>query len=114
MRPVLEPCWILGFDAEAVGAWKDARLAYAIDDLCGGAGCPASAQAWWMACSDQFSFRWYLSESLAEMLDQAKVDWREFALGKGDAVPPAARQYVVERNASSERKPERRAVRLGA
>lgn len=113
-RAILQPCWILGFDSEAVHAWKDARLAHAIDELWSAAGSPPSVQAWWTACADVHAFRWYISEPLARMLDEAHVSWREFSIGRGEVVPPTARPYLGERVASSERKQKRRAIRLGA
>ncbi len=114
MEPVPELCWTLAFDSEAVHAWKDARLAHAIDDLWSAAGCPPSMQAWWTPCADVYAFRWYISEPLAQMLDEAHVSWREFVVGKGEAVPPAARPYLREPVGASERKQKRRAIRFVA
>jgi len=71
-------------------------------------------QAWWTACDDIYAFRWYISEPLAQMLDEAQVSWREFVIGTGEAVPPAARPYLRERVGSSERQQKRRAIRLVA
>jgi hypothetical protein len=47
-----------------------------------------------MACSDGYAFRWYLTESLARMLDDANVIWRPFVIGKTGGVPAAARPYL--------------------
>lgn len=114
MEHVREPCWTLGFDAEAVYAWKDATLAHTIDGLWSAAGCPPPVQAWWTACDDVYAFRWYINEPLAQMLDEAHVSWREFVIGKAEAIPPAARPYLRERAGSSERKQKRRVLRLVA
>jgi hypothetical protein len=89
-----ERCWVLGFDAgDVVGSWPDARIAEAIDTLWRDAGGPACAQAWWMPCSDQYAFRWYINGQLARMLDEADVPWREFVIGQG-VVPGEARPYL--------------------
>lgn len=94
-----ERCWILGFDAvDVMGAWPDARIAEAIDTLRDAPGTPASAEAWWMPCSDHYTSRWFISGQLARLLDEAGVVWRDFIIGQGH-LPAEARPYLA--NAAS-------------
>jgi hypothetical protein len=83
-----------------MGRWPDARIAEAIDASREAPGTPPSAQAWWMACSDEYALRWFISGQLARVLDEANVAWREFIIGQGP-VPVEARPYLPN-DASSE------------
>lgn len=94
MSATHETWWILGFDAADVRDWQDARIAEAIDTLWKQAGKPSSLQAWWTACSDEYAFRWYLSESLGRALDDAGVSWRKFIIGRSPAMASTARSYL--------------------
>lgn len=106
-----DPCWVLGFDADAVHAWHDVRIADAIETLWREAICPPAAQAFWLACADHYAFRWYISESMAALLDAADVSWRSFVIDKCEGVPAGARPYLEPgaRRASSG-EPRRRAA----
>jgi hypothetical protein len=90
--------FVLGFDYEAVvGAWQDVRLADAIDRLWRRAGCPETLRAWWAASADEYAFRWYVNEELARVLDEAKITWRPFVIGRIASVPEDARPFMEER-----------------
>jgi hypothetical protein len=100
MRTMRERCWVLGFDADDVMAtWAHARIAEEIDMLWREAGGRDCAQAWWMPCSDQYAFRWYINGQLARMLDEAGVVWRDFIIGLAVA-PAEARPYLLHDAAS--------------
>jgi hypothetical protein len=76
-----------------MGSWPDARIAEAIETLWRGIGSPEAVQAWWMPCTDEYAFRWYINGQLARMLDEADVVWRDFIIGH-TTVPADARAYL--------------------
>jgi hypothetical protein len=87
--------WILGFGYEAVvDAWQDTRLASAIERLWTAAGRPATAMAWWSPSADEYAFRWYLNDATARLLDDAKVSWRNFVIGRVDVPPENAYAFM--------------------
>jgi hypothetical protein len=101
MSGAAQPIWILGFDYEAVvGAWQDVRLADAIDRLWRSAGCPPALQAWWAASADEYAFRWYVNEALAQVLDDAHITWRDFVIGRSEGVPGDARPFMLKPGAA--------------
>ncbi len=94
--------FVLGFDYEAVvGAWQDVRLADAIDRLWRRAGCPTTLKAYWAASADEYAFRWYVNDALAQVLDDAHITWRDFVIGKSAALPNDARPFMQEAAAST-------------
>ncbi|MBI4509193.1 MAG: hypothetical protein HY698_06130 [Deltaproteobacteria bacterium] len=87
--------WELGFGYDVVvDAWQDARLATAIERTWLEAGKPPDAHAWWMASADEYAFRWFLNETLGNILDSAKITWRDFVIGKTERIPPQARPFL--------------------
>ena len=93
---------MLGFTYDAVvDAWQDARLASAIERLWVEAQRPAGVDVRWSTSGDDYAFRWYLNRAAGQLLDDGRVTWRCFVIGRVLQPPESTREFLRSLGPSS-------------